>query len=152
MARGLTLDFSDFKEFARVFEQSPQITIRETKIALKKSTFLLEAGSKREAPVDTGRLRSSIVSVVNPLVGTVTPTVKYALSVHEGSKAHDIRPKKAKTLRYKSGGRIVFARKVRHPGTRSNPFMDRALRKGIAGVVRLFDRALERIVNMLANG
>ena len=90
--------------------------------------------------------------MVNPLVGTITPTVKYALPLHEGTKARDIRPRKARALRYKRGGRLVFSRKVSHPGTRSNPFMDRALRKGTAGVVRLFDKAIAIIVKSLANG
>ena len=152
MARALELDVSSLKEFSKLFEKSPEITIRQTTIALKKSAFLLEAGSKKEAPVDTGRLRSSIVTTLKPFVGTITPTVKYAEAVHEGTKPRVIVPTKRRALRFKKGGRLIFTRKVNHPGTKKNPFMDRALRKGTAGVVKIFNRAIENIVNILADG
>lgn len=47
--------------------------------------------------------------------------------VNDGTRPHIIRPKNAKTLRFKVGGRVVYAKVVHHPGTRPRPFLDRAL-------------------------
>lgn len=78
---------------------------------------------------------------------TLRPTVEisfntdYAEFVNDGTRPHVIRPKRAHTLRRSSrgvvkpalrfvvGGRVVFARVVHHPGTRPNPFLDRAVRE-----------------------
>lgn len=39
--------------------------------------------------------------------------------VDEGTKAHIIRPVRAKTLRWVSGGETFFAKEVHHPGTKA---------------------------------
>jgi hypothetical protein len=62
--------------------------------------------------------------------GVVTcdhPAVRFVL---DGTKAHLIRPRRAKALRFEVGGRTTFAKLVRHPGTKANDFMGRALREG----------------------
>jgi hypothetical protein len=92
------------------------------------------ARAKILAPVDTGRLRASIRVERRSLLGfrnrwTIGSDVSYAEMVHDGTRPHIIRPKTAKALRFKVGGRIVYARMVRHPGTRARPFLDRALRE-----------------------
>lgn len=96
------------------------------------------------APVDTGRLRASIRverrrTFTLRSVWTVGSDLEYAEYVHDGTPPHVIRPKRAHTLRRSSrgvvkpalrfmvGGRIVFAKVVNHPGTRAQPFLDRAL-------------------------
>lgn len=60
---------------------------------------------------------------------TVGSDVEYAPYVNDGTRPHVIRPKNAQVLRFRAGGRTVFAKVVQHPGTRPNPFLDRALRE-----------------------
>lgn len=89
------------------------------------------------APVDTGRLRASIRiesrrTLALRSVYTVGSDVDYAAMVHDGTRPHTIRPKNAQALRFRIGGRIVYAKVVHHPGTRARPFLDRAVRE-IAG-------------------
>lgn len=55
------------------------------------------------------------------------PAVRFVL---DGTRPHLIRPRRAKALRFEVGGEVVFTRLVRHPGTRPNPFLQRALRLG----------------------
>lgn len=86
------------------------------------------------APVDTGRLRASIRiesrrTFTLRSVFTVGSDVSYAPMVHDGTRPHIIRPKRAQALRFRVGGRIVYAKVVHHPGTRARPFLDRALRE-----------------------
>jgi hypothetical protein len=84
------------------------------------------------APVRTGRLRSSgrmdiKITNVGPS-GSVTFPVSYAQFVHEGTRAHIIRAKKKKVLKFKGrSGAFVFRKVVHHPGTRARPFLQRAL-------------------------
>lgn len=86
------------------------------------------------APVRTGRLRSSgrmdiLITSVGP-TGKVTFPVSYARFVHEGTRAHVIRAKKKKALKFKgAGGGFVYRRKVNHPGTKARPFVEDALRE-----------------------
>lgn len=86
------------------------------------------------APVDTGRLRASIRIEARRTftlrsVYTIGSDVEYADMVHGGTRPHIIRPKTKQVLRFKVGGRTVFARVVHHPGTKARPFLDRALRE-----------------------
>ena len=90
------------------------------------------ARAKVLAPVDTGRLRASLRVQRRSFFGlrqrwTVGSDVDYAPMVNDGTKPHIIRPKRAKALRFKVGGRTVYAMVVHHPGTRARPFLDRAL-------------------------
>lgn len=55
------------------------------------------------------------------------PAVRFVI---EGTRPHLIRPRRAKALRFEVGGRVTYAKVVRHPGTRANPFLQRALRRG----------------------
>lgn len=83
---------------------------------------------------DTRELYRSISYRVNVgsrggVTGTVVADNKIALLHHEGSVPHIIAARKAKSLRFKSRGKIVYAKVVRHPGTRPNRYLTDSLRK-----------------------
>jgi hypothetical protein len=100
---------------------------------------------KIEVPRRTGNLGRSIrIGRVTPKEAQTIAAASYALYVHEGTKAHDIRPKNRKALRFpadggsstlggrvRSGGKVRFAKRVRHPGTKANPFMLRGAQKAV---------------------
>lgn len=71
---------------------------------------------------------------------------KYAPFVHRGTKPHMIRPKRKafgkqrRALRWVKSGRFVFARGVRHPGTKADPFLYEALESSRGEVDRIFRR------------
>lgn len=83
--------------------------------------------ARAQVGVETGRLKASLhmrhsrtgpgqsIKIGSPL--------KYALAHHEGTRPHIITPKRAEVLRFSSRGRIVYARSVRHPGTRPNKYL-----------------------------
>lgn len=95
-----------------------------------------------EAPVDTGRLRSSLKIIYRNKI-LIISGVDYILHIEFGTKPHIIRPKTKKSLKFEVGkkarlGRkegpdkalVVFAKEVKHPGTKPNPFIrDTVFRK-----------------------
>ena len=88
--------------------------------------------ARQDVPVRTGNLgrqvKEGAIRTVGPRTvhGSVLDTADYALYVHEGTRPHLIRPRRAKALRFEIGGRTVFAKLVRHPGTRARPFLRNA--------------------------
>lgn len=70
-----------------------------------------------------------IVGPVQDKSVKVISTNIHTVLVHNGSKRHQIRPRRrGGYLRFVVGGRVVFAREVSHPGYKGNPFLTRALR------------------------
>jgi HK97 gp10 family phage protein len=99
----------------------------------KRVAEQVKARAQVLAPVDTGRLRASLkiqkkLTFRGPTY-TVYTNVKYAPYVENGTRPHKIRPKTKKALKFKVGGRTVFATVVNHPGTRPRPFLSRAVRE-----------------------
>ena len=85
------------------------------------------AAAKAQVGVKTGRLRNSIHMRQERSIGGQTMTIgsplSYAYAHHEGTKPHIITPSSSEFLRFTSRSRIVYARSVRHPGTKPNKFL-----------------------------
>ena len=76
----------------------------------------------------TGGLKKSIRQRrLGPLSFTVEAGAPCAVFVERGTRPHEIRPVRARALRFEVGGGVVFARLVRHPGTKPQWFMRRAV-------------------------
>jgi hypothetical protein len=102
---------------------------------------LLGKAAVREAkalvPRKTGNLGRTIGSeVAGSFSVRLFAHANYAAAVEHGTKAHDIRPKTKKALRFaagaggarltgspRKGADVVFARVVHHPGTKPHPFL-----------------------------
>jgi hypothetical protein len=85
-------------------------------------------------PVDTGNLRAHNRMLPTRRAATkvtsgVENRARYAAAVHDGAKAHTIRARRKKALRFRVGGKTVIVRQVRHPGNRGRPWLTRALRE-----------------------
>lgn len=86
-----------------------------------------------ETPVDTGRLRAANQSHVlrsgTVVTGEVFNTTEYAKAVHDGTRAHTVRPVRKKALRFTVGGEVVFSRWARIPARKGRPWLLIALKK-----------------------
>lgn len=87
--------------------------------------------ARADVPVRTGNLGRTIgelPQVYTPyhVSGGVEATADYAAAVHEGSRPHYIRARRAQALRFMWHGQETFRRSVWHPGTRSRPFLRNA--------------------------
>lgn len=87
--------------------------------------------AKANAPVRSGNLRRSIMVTrwPGPMNSIeVSANISYGLDVHEGTKAHVIKGNPIlKFPSKKQGGRIVFAKSVKMPAHKGNPFLMKAL-------------------------
>ena len=104
----------------------------------------IDAAAKRNLSghmvhVRTGNLRASqsaptILSRGPLIVGVAENKASYALYVHEGTGQHEIRPRRAKVLRFTptGGGRPVFRPMVMHPVTKAKPFLMDAMIEVVA--------------------
>lgn len=122
-----------------------QEAIRETTVRLStplvdKMLYRTYAGAKRKVPVrtprlfddrPTGRLKRSMtkqgpIARSRTVTGRVGSRRPYAMSVHDGSKAHRIAARRARLLSFwwtKHNVRFAGPR-VNHPGVRKgNPFL-----------------------------
>ena len=81
----ITIRIENINEIKSAFQKYPIKMEREIGIAIKKSVFEVEREAKPITPVDTGRLRSSIlVDTLTKTRATISPHTEYALTVHEG--------------------------------------------------------------------
>lgn len=82
----------DAKKALDFFGKLPKEVAKAIDIGLQKAAFLVEGSAKEKSPVDTGRLRASIITTLLPLQATVAPHVNYAVFVHEGTQYQKPQP------------------------------------------------------------
>lgn len=104
--------------------------------------------AKTLAPVRTGRLKASIhpdpVRRSGPwrIDTGVSADAPYAAPVHEGARPHVIRPRNVRFLRFEIEGRVVFTRRVNHPGQRAQPFLTNAVHRVVSADPRIDNRGV----------
>ena len=112
--------------------------------ARRTSLFADRSGKLRTsimpaAPTGTFSRGTADVAVEAGAASTV-----YAPAVHDGSVAHEIRPRAGRVaLRWGVSGGFRFAKVVRHPGTSPRPFMAHALDEESMKFERIFGEAVE---------
>ncbi len=85
----ITIDASSFEKFLK---NSPKAFGVALQTAIQKGAYLIERVAKQSAPVDTGRLRSSIATELIPFKATVMPHVNYARFLEFGTRYMMPRP------------------------------------------------------------
>lgn len=89
----------------------------------------------KAAPANTGRLRNSIKVIAKDDSLLIT-MVDYGKNVEFGSNPHTIKAKGRKALKFKKGGKTVFAKSVQHPGTRPTFFIRSTLFNDFPDIIR----------------
>ena len=90
------------------------------------------------APWKTGHLAGSIVKEVEEGEASLKALASYAVYVEKGTAPHEIRPVNASVLAFEVNGRMIFTPLVNHPGTKPNPFMQRAVAAAREKVEEIF--------------
>jgi hypothetical protein len=138
MAQLVTITVDELERIKGRITKAQQQIINYATEDLRDYGRVLRAKIAEEAPKKTGVLAST-VRINTRQAGTKNVHLEVTMgnksrpevvvkSVLFGSKRHVIVPRKAKVLRFvSSGGGVVFAKRVNHPGTRPNNFLERAL-------------------------
>lgn len=111
----------------------------------RKLAEAIKSNAERLAPSRTGRLRRSIRIVEEAggyailMGGHEAP---YAPFIEYGSKPHIIRARRARALRFEVHGETVYVKYVRHPGTRAQRILNRAIEESL----REMDETVLRIL------
>ena len=90
MAKSFNIDI-DVSKMLSGEEVTEELTKR-VQSALKEAAVLVQDDAKRECPVDTGTLRSSINYQVDGMTASIGTNVEYAPYVHEGTSKMAGRP------------------------------------------------------------
>jgi hypothetical protein len=93
---------------------------------LIKKARAVQREARRMAPGRMGRKVNAVIVGKHVRVESTHPATLYVI---KGTRPHVIRPRVRKSLKFKIGGRTVFARVVHHPGTKKNDFLTKALRE-----------------------
>lgn len=108
-------------------------------------------GGARNLNVRSGNLKNSIrMERVGPAAVVVGTHLPYG-RIHEfggTTRPHEIRPRRKKALRFQVGGGFVFAKVVRHPGSRipARPHRAPALADAESPMVAIFSNEMDRAV------
>jgi len=146
------LSVDDLQKAQRKMEQMAK-DVHGTPIvnAMRDSILIIQRAAKQNAPVDTGRLRASIVPeiVVRPqaIMGIVGSNVKYAPFVELGTRPH-WPPISALELWARRHGTTAFlvARAISRRGTKAVRYLSRAVEDNQRRIEQIFDHAARRIL------
>lgn len=141
----------DFDKLVRAFEAAPvqtrDMVRRQVKMAVRDIREY--ARDHHRFVTRSGMTEKSIMSETNENQGTVYLGSSTAVFQHEGTKAHLIVPRSKKALRWVNGNEFIFAKKVRHPGIKADPFLYSAAEKELPKIEKRFQIALDNLVEGL---
>ncbi len=146
------LDLNELKEFKIDVNKFPKKAKEQVKKGMTVSTGAVKTKARELVPVDTGRLRQSIVSDVKgtgfDVVGVVSPKEKYGVYVELGTKPH-FPPVGALSKWAKKRGLnpYLIARSISKKGTKPHPFMAPALEKSKEKVIKIIKEAIDYAIN-----
>lgn len=159
----ISIEVKNAKEISKMFADFGKEGAKALQGALYVTALEGASEAQKNCPVKTNRLRSSIhaenqktksttykdnngltyngkLSVMfNELDAAFGTNVDYAEAVNNGQSAHEIIAVNAKALAFKIGGKTVFAKKVKHPGSKGLRFME-------SGAAKAKDRIMENVV------
>ena len=136
---GITIKGGDqFKaRLQKLAEKHPEVLDH----ALDDTADAMSLEAQRIVPVDTGRLRGSINVKREFLVKVIGTNVEYATDVEFGTGPHEIVAKNKKVLADKKKG-IIFGKRVKHTGTKPQPYMRPAFENNKKRVAEFFIKNL----------
>jgi HK97 gp10 family phage protein len=143
-------------------QRAPATVVKELNKALQKSLSDLRNEMVHQAPFgkeNGGDLRKGIQNykMTSALRGEILSKAPYSGYVEEGTGPHVIRAKGPWPLRDKYSGDVFTnpfskndrKREVHHPGTKANPFIERALDKTRQKRNLYFDQAADNIAKSI---
>jgi len=155
------VEIKNLSELQTQFRKAPEIASKRIIEAGNKSLLSLQGTAKQLSPIDSGRLRQSIL--VSPMrqsgssfTGSVGTAVAYAAWMERGTgiygpSGQPIRPKNKKVLAFMGkGGKMVFTKSVK--GVRGRFYMKGSVEQNQRAIDGYFFAAAADIARDLSTG
>jgi hypothetical protein len=142
-----------FKDLSGRFTKAEKELIKERREQLKVQARRLVNLAEEEAPRASGEFASNIrfrtFQDSEGLGFRVTTQQPLGTFIQEGTRPHPIVARRAKALHFFIGGQEFFRTSVKHPGTRPNKFMGKAVRRWKPGARRMLREISTRYTQVL---
>lgn len=129
----VTITLEGLDELVAQFEDLTDKYRQRAQGTIEAGLTNIEADAKNFAPVDEGRLRDNIHKTRGQLTqdelgGAVVSDLDppYDIFQEKGTRPHEIEASPGGVLAWEGVSGPAFARRVQHPGTHPNPFMEPA--------------------------
>ena len=149
----INIEIPGLDKLQDALKRAPVFTVNEASRAVQKSALLIQSNAIKEAPVNKqtggGNLRQNIrMEMQTKTRAIIVSNAPYSVYVEMGTRPHDIRIKNKRVLANRRTGQI-FGTHVHHPGTRANPYMQRAIDKSKVQINEYFKLAMLNIIKSL---
>lgn len=149
MAAKVSIKIKNIDAIMLAWKLAPANLVKNVHEAIQKTVLKIESNAKKEAPVNKGtgggNLRQSIKgSMTGTASGVVEVGAEYGIFVHEGTRPHIIQARNARVLANKRTSQF-FGQTVKHPGTKANPFLQRAVDNAESDIDGYFIKAVQSI-------
>ncbi len=91
-------------------------------------------------------IKTSVSFARDDISGIVGTTRKITVYLHQGTKRHTIVPRRKMALRWTTGSKFIFAKRVSHPGTKKDPFIFNAVHSEQRHVISRFEKAVQQAI------
>ena len=126
-------DFLDLRQLARSHERFKQNHNQAVELSATEAANAGEKLSRRRpgftprSPIGgaASRTKGRIIRRRGKVIVRLENDAKHAAILEKGSRPHIIRAKPGKTLRFVKGGKTIFTKAVRHPGTKPYRFLSK---------------------------
>jgi HK97 gp10 family phage protein len=149
-------NYLDLTELAKDLFKAADNVEQATQELLEAAGDAIVADAKSRVVVKTGALKNSITRTSMPLKVIVGPQALHGTFIEYGTgtkgefpgSMYEILPKNGSVLVFKVGNRTVYARSVKHPGIKAQPFMRPAAKDWVEDL----PRDMARVGVMLLTG
>lgn len=138
---GVTADLESLRDdFVKKASEALSLSLRDVQERARGHHRFTTRTGLAERSIRTASARKG-----RTLSGTVYTVLDYGVYLHQGTNPHVIESRRKKALRWTDGGKFVFARRVKHPGTKKDPYIYEALDAEEPVIVSRFEALAERM-------
>lgn len=153
----IRLDLKKNVNIESALDQAASLVQKRVRIALKQNLRDIQAEARQkhrytarsamlERSVDTNVEEKAGGTIIDGKAFLNTSIAKYGPWVHDGTAPHIITATKRQSLRWVSGGRFAYAKKVRHPGCPPDQFLYKALENQAESIVNRYSKAVDSAI------
>jgi len=150
MAKQVTMTIKGLDKFISNLDNIDGKVKSRLQEAVNEAALFATDEIKAVTPVAKRQLVRSIRPEFGVLRAVISPNTKYAIFVHEGTRPHIIMPLKKQALYWK--GALHPVRRVLHPGTKAQPFLETGMTNAKEGVIQIFEKKLNQILRDISIG